>query len=98
MIDLPGITKIAQADQDQDIERLTREMSERYIGDERTIILAVSAANQDISNSIGLQLARKFDPQGVRTIGVLTKIDIMDAGTDVRSLINNLKKVFSSAR
>ncbi|CAD7948163.1 unnamed protein product [Amoebophrya sp. A25] len=84
LIDLPGMTKIAAAGSDQtgDVARITREMTERYIRDDRTIVLAVSPANADITTSVGLKYARQFDPEGVRTIGVLTKLDIMDAGTN----------------
>merc|ERR1719174_3675040 len=70
------------SDQKEDIERITREMTLRYIKDPRTIILAVMPANQDLSTSDALQMARQVDPQGLRTIGVITKIDIMDRGTD----------------
>ena len=51
------------------------------------IILAVSAANQDIANSDGLQIAREVDPEGHRTVGVLTKLDLMDHGTDARDVL-----------
>jgi replication fork clamp-binding protein CrfC len=44
-------------------------------------------ANQDISTSDGLQLAKQIDPEGRRTIGVITKIDIMDKGTDAKRLL-----------
>ena len=44
--------------------------------------MAVSPANQDLANSDALKLARKVDPHGERTIGVLTKVDIMDEGTN----------------
>jgi len=53
-------------------------MAERYIKDPRTIILCVNAANVDLANSDGLALARKYDPKGTRTIGVMTKVDNMD--------------------
>ena len=46
-----------------------------------SVILAVSAANVDLANSESLKLARSVDPQGRRTIGILTKLDLMDAGT-----------------
>eukprot|EP00914_Ancora_sagittata_P025608 GHVO01050726.1.p1 GENE.GHVO01050726.1~~GHVO01050726.1.p1 ORF type:complete len:722 (+),score=106.35 GHVO01050726.1:32-2167(+) len=89
LIDLPGITRIPLKDSDQtdDIERLTRELATSYAEDPRTIILAVIPANIDISTSDALQLARKVDPEGIRTIGVVTKIDIMDAGTDAVSML-----------
>jgi dynamin 1-like protein len=86
LIDLPGITRIplAGSDQGNDIELVTRNMAKRYVTDPRTLILCVLPANQDITTSDGLQMARQCDPKGVRTIGVITKIDIMDRGTDAR--------------
>lgn len=44
---------------------------------------------QDLSNSDGLQLALSVDPEGVRTIGVVTKVDIMDQGTDAGDILCN---------
>ena len=49
--------------------------------------MAVTPANQDLANSDALKLARKVDPHGERTIGVLTKVDLMDEGTDCLSII-----------
>nr|XP_027202792.1 dynamin-A-like [Dermatophagoides pteronyssinus] len=89
LIDLPGITRvpIKNSDQTEEIEQLTREMSYNYVKDEKTIILAVIPANQDISTSDALQLARKVDPEGNRTIGVVTKLDLMDKGTNAVSIL-----------
>jgi len=53
-----------------------------YISNENSIILAVTPANVDIANSESLKLAKEVDPAGKRTIGVLTKIDLMDQGTN----------------
>lgn len=53
----------------------------------RSVILAVSAANVDLANSDSLKLARSVDPQGKRTIGVLTKLDLMDAGTNAADIL-----------
>lgn len=64
-------------------------MAKRYCGEDRTIILAVIPANADMATSQGLDLARKWDPDGSRTLGVITKIDIMDRGTDASSMILN---------
>lgn len=47
------------------------------------------AANQDLATSDALKLAREVDPDGVRTIGVLTKLDLMDQGTDARDILEN---------
>ncbi|KNG76620.1 dynamin protein [Plasmodium falciparum IGH-CR14] len=89
LIDLPGITRVPlkNSDQTDDIERLTRDMALRYVKDPRTIILAVLPANADMSTSDALQIARKVDPKGLRTIGVITKIDLMDKGADA-SVVN----------
>ena len=62
-------------------------MANRYVSDPRTIILCVIPANADISTSDGLQMARELDPKGLRTIGVITKIDIMDKGTNAKRMI-----------
>jgi dynamin 1-like protein len=48
----------------------------------------VSAANVDLANSESLKLARSVDPQGRRTIGVLTKLDLMDAGTNALDILS----------
>ncbi|CAH1764959.1 24051_t:CDS:2 [Entrophospora sp. SA101] len=51
------------------------------------IILAVSPANVDLVNSESLKLAKQVDPEGRRTIGVLTKLDLMDAGTNALDIL-----------
>ncbi|ERN14352.1 hypothetical protein AMTRI_Chr13g90810 [Amborella trichopoda] len=87
LVDLPGITKVPVGDQPSDIEARIRTMILSYIKHETCIILAVSPANADLSNSDALQMARIADPDGSRTIGVITKLDIMDRGTDARKLL-----------
>ena len=82
LVDLPGLTKVPVGDQPRDIERQIREMVLKQIQKSNAIILAVTAANTDLANSDGLKLAREVDPEGQRTIGVLTKVDLMDEGTD----------------
>ena len=62
-------------------------MAEYYVGDQRTIILCVIPANADLTTSDALQMARALDSKGIRTVGVITKIDIMDAGTDARRML-----------
>lgn len=74
------MTKVPVGDQPADIEFQIRDMINDYISQENTLILAVSAANQDLANSDALKLARAVDPDGLRTIGVITKLDLMDEG------------------
>ncbi|CAI2359465.1 unnamed protein product [Moneuplotes crassus] len=91
LIDLPGFTRLDLDDQtigiSQEIENLVLE----YIRKENTIILAISPANNDIANSDGLLYAKKVDPNRDRTFGVMTKIDIMDKGTNALDFINGTK-------
>ena len=77
LVDLPGLTKVPVGDQPRDIEKQIRDMLLKYISRPACIILAVTAANTDLANSDGLKLAREVDPEGQRTIGVLTKVDLM---------------------
>ena len=55
-------------------------MIEDYISEENTIILAVTPATADLATSDALKFAREHDPEGKRTIGVITKLDRMDEG------------------
>ncbi|KNC74113.1 hypothetical protein SARC_13330, partial [Sphaeroforma arctica JP610] len=87
LVDLPGITKIAVGDQPEDIEVQIHQLIESYINNPNCIILAVTAANTDIANSDALKMAKKADPKGLRTIGVATKLDLMDAGTDALDIL-----------
>ncbi|KAI0339719.1 hypothetical protein BDW22DRAFT_1361305 [Trametopsis cervina] len=87
LVDLPGLTKIPVGDQPSDIERQIRGLVLDYISKPNCVILAVSAANVDLANSESLKLARSVDPQGRRTIGVLTKMDLMDAGTNALDIL-----------
>ncbi|KAK6523759.1 vacuolar protein sorting-associated protein 1 [Arthrobotrys megalospora] len=87
LVDLPGLTKVPVGDQPKDIEKQIRDMVLKQISKPNAIILAVTAANTDLANSDGLKLAREVDPEGQRTIGVLTKIDLMDDGTDVVDIL-----------
>ncbi|WCJ30437.1 dynamin related protein [Euphorbia peplus] len=87
LIDLPGITKVPVGDQPSDIETRIRSMIMTHIKQENCIILAVSPANSDLATSDALQMAKAADPNGSRTIGVITKLDIMDRGTDARNFL-----------
>ncbi|XP_076314963.1 dynamin-1-like isoform X1 [Tachypleus tridentatus] len=89
LIDLPGMTRVPVGDQPIDIEQQIRDMLLIYIRKETCLILAVSAANQDLATSDALKLAKEVDPEGLRTIGVLTKLDLMDEGTDAKDILEN---------
>uniref|UniRef100_A0A915DH68 Dynamin n=1 Tax=Ditylenchus dipsaci TaxID=166011 RepID=A0A915DH68_9BILA len=96
LIDLPGMTKVPVGDQPADIEQQIRDMIMTYVCRETCLILAVTPANSDLATSDALKLTREVDPQGLRTIGVLTKLDLMDEGTDAREILEN--RVFALRR
>ncbi|CDW57121.1 Dynamin [Trichuris trichiura] len=89
LIDLPGLTKVPVGDQPPDIEQQIRDMILTYITRENCLILAVTAANTDLATSDALKMAKEVDPAGQRTIGVITKLDLMDEGTDAREILEN---------
>uniref|UniRef100_A0A6Q2XVL1 dynamin GTPase n=1 Tax=Esox lucius TaxID=8010 RepID=A0A6Q2XVL1_ESOLU len=89
LIDLPGMTKVAVGDQPADIEHQIRDMLLQFVTKESCLILAVTPANMDLANSDALKISKEVDPQGLRTIGVITKLDLMDEGTDARDILEN---------
>ncbi|XP_055791655.1 dynamin-1-like isoform X2 [Salvelinus fontinalis] len=89
LVDLPGMTKVPVGDQPVDIEQQIRDMLYQFVTKDNCLLLAVSPANSDLANSDALKIAKEVDPQGQRTIGVITKLDLMDEGTDAREILEN---------
>ena len=92
LIDLPGMVVNALPGQPEDIREQIKAMIMGYIQRPSCIILAVSPANADLANSDAINMAKTVDPEGTRTIGVVTKLDIMDHGTDAREILDNNNK------
>ncbi|KAH1074942.1 hypothetical protein J1N35_027270 [Gossypium stocksii] len=82
LIDLPGLTKVAVEGQPESIVQDIESMVRSYVEKPNCIILAITPANQDIATSDAMKLSREVDPTGARTFGVLTKLDLMDKGTN----------------
>ena len=91
LVDLPGLTMVACTDKGQpkDIKERIKNLVGDYINNKETIILAVMPARSDIEADIGLDLIKEYDPRGERTVGILTKIDLMNEGTDITHLLEN---------
>jgi vacuolar protein sorting-associated protein 1 len=68
-------------------------MISSYIKDPRTIILTVVPATVDISTTEAIKIAHEYDKNAVRTVGVLTKVDLMDRGTDASQVLKNKSQV-----
>ena len=98
LVDLPGLIRVPVGDQPADIEKQVRRLILKYISAPQCVILAVSPANQDLASSDALELARSVDPDGLRTVGVLTKLDIMDRGTNAVRMLRNEVRCSNASR
>ena len=61
----------------------------QYLEKKNAIIMAICEGTTDVANSDALQMAHKVDPHFERTIGVMTKVDMMDEGTSCLATIQN---------
>ena len=91
VVDLPGLTMVACTDRGQpkDIKDKIKKLVGDYIKNPKSIIMAVMPARTDIEADIALDLIKEYDPVGERTVGILTKIDLMNEGTDITEYLEN---------
>ncbi|XP_055016611.1 interferon-induced GTP-binding protein Mx-like isoform X2 [Boleophthalmus pectinirostris] len=82
LIDLPGITRVAVQGQREDIGETIKRLIWRFIKKQETISLVVVPCNVDIATTEALKMAQEVDPDGERTLGILTKPDLVDKGTE----------------
>ncbi|KAK7263344.1 hypothetical protein RJT34_30932 [Clitoria ternatea] len=87
LIDLPGLTKVAVEGQPESIAQDIENMIQSYVDKPNCLILAITPANQDIATSDAIKVSRQVDPAGERTFGVLTKLDLMDKGTNALDVL-----------
>ncbi|NWX51739.1 MX protein, partial [Steatornis caripensis] len=87
LIDLPGIARVAVGHQPKDIGDQIKMLLKKIIGCKETLNLVVVPCNVDIATTEALKMAQEVDPSGERTIGILTKPDLVDRGTE-ESIIN----------
>lgn len=86
LVDLPGLIQVG------DDAQIITELVEEYMSNPRTIILAIVTASNDLENQIILKKAKLFDPQGVRTLGIITKPDKLDKGSNLEKRFVGLAK------
>ncbi|KAI1171239.1 mitochondrial dynamin GTPase [Nemania sp. FL0916] len=77
LIDLPGYIQVVGQNQPLQLKQKISELCDKYI-QAPNVILAISAADVDLANSTSLRASRRVDPRGERTIGVVTKMDLVD--------------------
>ncbi|GES64914.1 dynamin family protein [Aspergillus terreus] len=81
IVDLPGLISVSENEQDV---QLVHDLVDTYLESSRTIILAVVPASSDVDTQGIIQLARRFDRDGGRTVGIITKPDLINQGTESR--------------
>ncbi|XP_037041994.1 dynamin-1-like protein [Bradysia coprophila] len=87
LVDLPGLVSAPAEGQPEDIEQQIIDVVERYAKNPNSVILAVCAASNEIQNPKTIKFVKTIDPKGERTICVLTKLDLMDYGTDATDVL-----------
>ncbi|KAJ8246755.1 hypothetical protein GJAV_G00255040 [Gymnothorax javanicus] len=82
LIDLPGIARVPVKGQPEDIGEQIKSLIMNFIEKTETIILVVVPCNVDIATTEALKMAQGVDPEGKRTLAILTKPDLVDKGTE----------------
>uniref|UniRef100_A0A8C7I7B9 Myxovirus (influenza) resistance B n=1 Tax=Oncorhynchus kisutch TaxID=8019 RepID=A0A8C7I7B9_ONCKI len=82
LIDLPGIARVAVKGQPENIGEQIKRLIRKFITKQETINLVVVPCNVDIATTEALKMAQEVDPEGERTLGILTKPDLVDKGTE----------------
>lgn len=81
LVDLPGLIQTETKGVTKADVGLVAEITNNYISQPRTICLAVVAATTDYANQGILTKVREVDPNGGRTLGIITKPDRLDSGS-----------------
>jgi GTPase SAR1 family protein len=84
IVDLPGIILVPNEEQTEDDVDTVHRLVDQYLKNPRTIILAVVQAGNDIANQSIIRKSRKFDVDGERTVGIITKPDLINEGSEKR--------------
>ncbi|KAH8698887.1 P-loop containing nucleoside triphosphate hydrolase protein [Talaromyces proteolyticus] len=77
LVDLPGLIHHHNKEQTQEDVQIPIDLVRKYMSQPRSIVLAIVTAKNDTSNQIVLRMAKQYDPQGVRTMGIITKPDCL---------------------
>ena len=92
LVDLPGLFHSETKEQKENDKKAVYDLVGNYISKSRSIILAVVSAKNDVTNQVVLNFAQKHDPQGDRTLGIITKPDRIETPkgeTDFFDLVQN---------
>jgi GTPase SAR1 family protein len=92
LVDLPGLVQNETKEITRKDVDMAQEITDRYISQARTIVLAVISATNDYANQAILTKARAADPEGSRTLGIITKPDRLPAGSGSESAYISLAR------
>lgn len=84
VVDLPGLIEVPDDNRDDDDVNAVINMVTAYLQSSRTIVLAVVQASNDVATQKIIRLARRYDPEGQRTVGIITKPDLINVGSESR--------------
>ena len=89
LVDLPGLVKVPLKGQPDNIDSQIKKIVLDFISNSNSIILAITPSNVDISNSDSLKIAREVDPYFTRTLGVISKVDLVENYLEFVNIIKN---------
>ena len=89
LVDLPGLVKVPLKGQPENIDNQIKKIVLDFISNSNSIILAITPSNIDISNSDSLKIAREVDPYFTRTLGVISKVDLVENYKEFVNIIKN---------
>ena len=89
LVDLPGLVKVPLKGQPDNIDSQIKKIVLDFISNSNSIILAITPSNIDISNSDSLKIAREVDPYFTRTLGVISKVDLVENYLEFVNIIKN---------
>ncbi|PWW75868.1 P-loop containing nucleoside triphosphate hydrolase protein [Tuber magnatum] len=96
VVDVPGLFHNPTKYQTREDSVIIRDLIESYITDRRTIIMAVMDGRNNLANQEVFRMARAADPDGSRTVGVVTKCDALQSGEEgsiLRILQNEVERL-----
>ncbi|OMJ90041.1 hypothetical protein SteCoe_7723 [Stentor coeruleus] len=94
LVDLPGIVSIASEGQPEDIVQRIEKIVRQRINSSHVLILAITPASNDSSNSKSVPMAKMADPEGIRTLGVFTKLDRIEKGCNPLEMMDKISSYF----